>query len=168
MAKKRRWVLIAFGVAVLVVFVGIGVVVGITVWFQQNMQVQGSTDRDAQTEFETVRKKFGGREPLLELRSGIPQYTSAAATSRANAGEGAHLDTLQVLVWDPDEERLARISLPFWLLRMKSDPIRIGSYASGLDDGGVDLRAEDIEKYGPGVILDTATADGQRVLVWAQ
>lgn len=165
-AKKRRWVLIAFGVAVLLVFIGIGVIVGITAWFQQNMQVHGSTDRDAQTEFEAVRKKFGGREPLLELRSGVLQYPSAAAAS--GAGAGAQIDTLHVLVWDPDEERLTRISLPFWLLRMKSDPIKIGSYASGLDDGGVDLKPEDIEKYGPGVILDTAKADGQRVLVWAQ
>jgi hypothetical protein len=168
MAKKRRWVVIAFGVAVLLVFVGIGVIVGVTVWFQQNMQVQGSTDRDAQTEFEAVRKKFGGREPLLELRSGVPQYTAAAVTARASAGERAQLDRLHVLVWDPEEEKLSRISLPFWLLRMKSDPIRIGSYASGLDDGGVDLRPEDIEKYGPGVILDTALEHGHRVLLWAQ
>jgi hypothetical protein len=168
MAKKRRWVLVLFGVAVLLVFVGIGVIVGITAWFQQNMQVQGSTDSDAQTEFEAVRKKFGGREPLLELRSGTPQYTAAATTARASAGERARLDTLHVLVWDPDDEELSRISLPFWLLRMKSDPIRLGSYASGLDDGGVELRPEDIEKYGPGVILDTALERGQRVLLWAQ
>jgi hypothetical protein len=168
MAKKRRWVLVLFGVAVLIVFLGIGVIVGITVWFQQNMQVQGSTDGDAQTEFEAIRKKFGGREPLLELRSGTPHYTAAATTAHASTGEHARLDTLHVLVWDPDDEELSRISLPFWLLRIKSDPIRLGSYASGLDDGGVELRPEDIEKYGPGVILDTALERGQRVLLWAQ
>jgi hypothetical protein len=168
MAKKRRWVVVAFGIAVVLVFVGIGAIVGVTVWFQQNMQVQGSTERDAQSEFEAVRKKFGGREPLLELRSGVAQYTAAAATARASAGERAQLDRLHVLVWDPQDGELSRISLPFWLLRMKSDPIRLGSYASGLDEGGVDLRPEDIEKYGAGVILDTALEQGHRVLLWAQ
>ncbi|MCA1584816.1 MAG: hypothetical protein LC791_08610 [Acidobacteria bacterium] len=77
-------------------------------------------------------------------------------------------DTLHVLAWDPDEERLARISLPFWLLRMKSTPIELAAYASGLDDEGVELSAEDIEKYGPGIVLDHTTSSGERVLFWAQ
>ena len=51
---------------------------------------------------------------------------------------------------------------------MKSDPIQFSAYASGLDEEGVSLRPEDIEKYGPGIILDTRTRDGERVLVWAQ
>jgi hypothetical protein len=72
------------------------------------------------------------------------------------------------MVWDDDDERLMSFSMPFWLLRMKSTPIEFSSYASGMDDGGVDLRPEDIEKYGPGIILDTTSRQGERVLLWAQ
>jgi hypothetical protein len=53
-------------------------------------------------------------------------------------------------------------------LRLKSDPIRLGAYARGLDDDGVTLRPEDIEKYGPGIVLDTRGDDDERVLVWVQ
>lgn len=163
---KRRWPYIVLGVAVLLVFVGIGAIIASIAWFQENMQVEDSTDRDAQTEFDSVRQKFGGREPLLELHNGVPRYTKARESSRATPAEP--LSRLNILVWDPDDERLARIALPFWLLRMKSDPIQFSAYASGLDEEGVELRPEDIEQYGPGIILDTRTPSGERVLLWAQ
>ncbi|MGH9176783.1 MAG: hypothetical protein ACRD1H_20610 [Vicinamibacterales bacterium] len=166
MATRRRWPYVVLGVAVLLVFVGIGAIIASIAWFQQNMQVETSSERDAQTEFDSVRQKFGGREPLLEMHDGVPRYTRAREESRSTAG--VSLSTLNILVWDPDDERLARIALPFWLLRMKSDPIQLGAYASGLDEGGVNVRPEDIEKYGAGVILDTGTSSGERVLLWAQ
>ena len=166
MATRRRWPYIVLGIAVLLVFVGIGAIVAVTAWFQQNMEVEPRSERDAQTEFDGVRQKFSGREPLLEMHDGVPRYTKAREAGRSL--DGSSLSTLNILVWDADEERLARIALPFWLLRMKSDPIHLGAYASGLEEGGVDVRAEDIEKYGPGLILDTETSSGERVLLWAQ
>lgn len=166
MATRRRWPFIVLGVAVLFVFVGIGVIMASIAWFQENMDIEQTSEGRAQDEFEKVLQMFPGREPLLELHDGVPRYTKERDT-RPSA-EGKSLSRLHVLVWDPDEEHLARIALPFWLLRMKSDPIQFSAYASGLDEEGVDLRPEDIEKYGPGIILDTRTRDGERVLLWAQ
>jgi hypothetical protein len=77
------------------------------------------------------------------------------------------LDALHIMVWDPGDGRLARFRLPFWLLRMKSDPIRLSAYTTGMDDR-VDLRPEDIERYGPGILLDTGTETGERVLLWTE
>jgi hypothetical protein len=165
MAKPRRWVVIVFGVFIVVVFVGIGAIIAVTAWFQQNLEVKQLTASEAETEFETIRQRFAGRPPLLEMRNGRPAYSVERA---ALPPSGARLQTLHVLAFERDEQHLARISLPFWLLRMKSDPIRFGSYASGLDDEGVDLRPEDVEKYGPGIILDTVTPDGERFMLWAE
>ena len=165
MAARRRWVLIAFGVAVMLVFIGIGAIIAVTAWFQQNLHIEAKTERDAQSEFDAIRQKFGNREPLLEMRDGRPHYTGQRAQSSSST---AKLETLHILVWDSEDERLARIAVPFWFLRMKSDPIEFSAYASGMDDEGVDLRPEDIEKYGPGIILDTTSPDGERVLLWAQ
>lgn len=126
-APRRRWVPIVFGIAVLLVFVGIGAIIAVTAWFQQNLQVETRSLRDAESEFDTVRKKFGDRRPLLEMRDGRPEYSRDRVKEGPNAAGATHpssLQTLYVLVWDPDDERLARFSLPFWLLRMKSDPIR--------------------------------------------
>lgn len=166
MATRRRWPYVVLGIAVLLVFVGIGVIVAGIAWFQENMEVQTSTERDATTEFDAIRQKFGGREPLLVMEGDVPRYSKARVEPPVK--DGATLSTFNILAWDPDEEKLARITLPFWLLRMKSDPIQFSAYASGLDEGDVNLRPEDIEKYGAGVILDTGTASGERVLLWAQ
>jgi hypothetical protein len=73
-----------------------------------------------------------------------------------------------VLVWDPRENRLVSVAIPFWLLRLKSGPIEFSAYASGWDDDRVDLRPEEIERYGPGIILDTTSPKGERVLLWAE
>lgn len=165
MATRRRWVLIAFGVVILIIFIGIGAIIAVTAWFQQNLQVDTRSPGEADSEFATVLKEFEGRTPLLEMSEGRPRL---AARQDAPAAETpARLQTLYVLAWDADEERLARFSVPFWLIRMKSEPFRVSAYASGLDDH-IQLRAEDIDKYGPGIILDTKSPSGDRVLLWAR
>jgi hypothetical protein len=164
MKKRRNWILIIFGVLVLVVFVGIGAVIAVAAWFQQNLEVvQNTSEHDAETAFVEVRQKFNTRAPLLEIKNGRPAYASGRPPASAPT---TSLSTLHVLAWDPDDEELARVAVPFWLLRLKSDPIEFSGY--GRLDDGVDLRAEDIERYGPGIILDTKTPGGGRVLLWAQ
>ena len=61
-----------------------------------------------------------------------------------------------------------RVDVPFWLLRLKSGPIAFSSYASGFDDRRVRLRVEDIERRGPGIVLDVAEPNEGRVLIWAE
>jgi len=165
MAARRRWVLIAFGAAVLVVFIGIGVMIAVAAWFQQNMQVDSRSTEQADAEFSEVSRQFGDRQPLLEMQNNRPAFTSEH--DKPAADPGAKIETLHMLAWNPHDGRVARFSLPFWLLRMKSQPFRFGAYASGLDDR-VDLRPSDIEKYGPGIILDAHTLSGERVMIWAR
>jgi hypothetical protein len=168
MATKRRWVPIVFGVLILIGFLVIGVIVAGVVLFQQSVQTMTSSEADAEREFTIVRDKYSSRAPLLEMNNGVPRYTGG--TAPAASAQPVTLETLNVMVWDPREEELTRIALPFWLLRMKSDPIRLSAYASGMDDDGVSLRPEDIERYGAGIVLDmtTTTPTRARILVWTQ
>jgi hypothetical protein len=163
---KRNWLLIAFGVCVLLVFIGIGAIVGITAWVQQNLTVTETTEGSAFKEFDAIRARFSTRAPLLDMSSGRPIYSGGQPPERPTTA--VPLEYLHVLAWDARDGQLASVAIPFWLLRLKSGPIQFSSYASGLDDNGVDLRPEDIEKYGPGIILDTTSPRGDRVLLWAQ
>jgi hypothetical protein len=165
MTRRRRWPFVVLGIGILLLFLGIGGVLATVAWFQENMEIASSSSREAETEFEAVRQKYPGREPLMELHEGVPRYTTARNTTAPGA---TSLQTLNILVWDPDEEKIFRFALPFWLMRWKSEPIRFSAYASGFDDEGVVLRAEDLEKYGPGIILDSTTRDGERILFWTQ
>jgi hypothetical protein len=73
-----------------------------------------------------------------------------------------------VMAWDDEEGQLVAFSLPFWLLRMKSGPIRLSAYSQGWDDRGVSFRIEDLERHGPGLVLDVQERREGRVLIWAE
>ena len=165
-SKRRNWLWIILGVFIVLIFVGIGAIIATTAWVSQNLTITEASGDAALKEFDEVRARFSSRPPLLEMRNGRPAYTAGAPPTASPAA--ASVERLHVLVWDPDENRLANISVPFWFLRLKSGPIEFSSYASGLDHEGVNLKPEEIERHGPGIILDATSADGERFLLWAQ
>lgn len=162
---KRRWIPIVIGIVFLIFVLGVGAVIVSVAWFRQNLQVTEVSAANASQEFEAIRAKFAGQRPLLEMRDGEPAYV---AEREKEPPSNVKLTTLHLLAWDEDEEHLVKFALPFWLLRMKSGPIGFSSYASGVDR--VSLRPEDIERHGPGLILDvTEDRRGRgRVLIWAE
>jgi hypothetical protein len=162
---KRRWIAIVLGILFLIFVLGAGAVIFSVAWFRQNLQITEVSATTASKEFEAIRARFAGQRPLLEMRDGEPAYV---AEREKEPPSNAKLTTVHLLAWDEDEEHLVRFALPFWLLRMKSGPIGFSSYASGIDR--VSLRPEDIERHGPGLILDvTEDRRGRgRVLIWAE
>ncbi len=163
--KKHRWIPILIGVVLLIGVVAIGAIVLTAVWFRQNLTItQGSEDAATQ-QFDEVRRRYPGQEPLIKLVDGRPQYVAERASLDA---PGVTLSSIHVIAYDRDEGSTVRFSLPFWLLRMKSGPIRISAYQQGWDDHGVSFRVEDIERHGPGIIVDVVEPGEGRVLIWAE
>ncbi len=163
--KIPRWAQVLIGVAIIAVFLGIGAIVAVTAWVSQNVVVNSSNSGQADDEFQKVRERFKGQSPLLEMKDGVPHYVGARVEG---SSQPRQLTTLHILAWDANDEKLATVSVPWWILRLKSGPIRFSSYASGFDDGGVSLTPQDIEKHGPGIIMDTTGRHGERVILWAE
>lgn len=163
--KKRSWVPIVLGALLLIGVLGVGCIVVAVSYFRQNMSVTGTTEEAANQQFDEVRKRFPGQQPLIQLVDGTPQLVSERASQTPTQ---TTLSTLHVIAFDRDEGNLVNLSLPFWLLRMKSGPIRISAYQQGWDDHGVSFRVEDIEKRGPGIIVDVTQANEGRVIIWAE
>jgi len=163
--KKRRWIPILVGVLLLFGVVALGAIALTVSWFRQNMSVTRSNEDAATQQFEDVRRRFPGQQPLIQLVDGRPQY---AADRASEAAPAVPLTSVHVIAYDRDEGNTVTFSLPFWLLRMKSGPIRISAYQQGWDDRGVSFRVEDIEKHGPGIIVDVTEPNEGRVLIWAQ
>ena len=116
--------------------------------------------------FDDVHAKFPGR-PLIEIKDGEPESVGDRSSQPASRVE---LTTLHVLAWDPDDEHLVRVEIPFWVLRLKSGPISFSSYAAGLRSDRVRLTVEDIEQHGPGIVVDVTDTrrNHDRALVWAE
>jgi hypothetical protein len=163
--KIPRWAQVLIGIGIVVIFLGIGAMIAITAYFSENMVVSASSAREADDEFEKIRQRFQGQAPLVELKDGVARSVRDVSAGPASS-QG--LQTLHVLAWDSDEERLVAVAVPWWIVRLKSGPIRFSTYASGVDAVRVGLRPEDIERYGPGIILEGTGPRGERVLLWAE
>lgn len=166
MSTKRKWIAIAIGVVILLFFVAVGAVIFTVSYARDHLQVSNSSEAEAMRAFNEVHARFPGRA-LIEMKDGEAVPSDDLSKTPASKIE---LTTLHVLAWDPREERLARVEIPFWLLRLKSGPISFGSYAASMGDDRVRLRVEDIERRGPGIVVDvTDTRRGRgRALVWAE
>ncbi len=162
--KVRRWAPIVFGVTVFLVFVGISVVVLGVVWFRDHMEIQAASGASADSAFAEIREQHAGKAPLLEMRGSSIAHSNPPSETAPRT----NLSTLHVLAWDAREGRLARFDIPFWFLRLKESPIRFGTYATGLDELKISLTAAEIERYGPGIIMDIEREGRDRALLWVE
>ena len=129
------------------------------------IRIETTDEQAAMQQLDDVRKKFPGQQPLIQMVDGRPQLATERTTQTPAQ---TTLSTLHVVAFDTDEGHLVNMSIPFWLLRMKSGPIRISAYSQGWDDRGVSFRVEDIEKHGPGIIADVTRPGEGRVILWAE
>jgi hypothetical protein len=165
-AKKRKWIPIVLGILFVFVVLAIGGVIFMVSFFQNSMSIAEMSVDSADAEFDKVRARFAGKQPLIQLVDGRPQYVGDRGAPSPPAT--TPLKSMHVMAWDDDERKLVTFSLPFWLLRMKSGPIRLSAYSQGWDDRGVSFRVEDIEKHGPGLLMDLSELAEGRVVIWVE
>ena len=163
--KKRTWLWIVLGIFFLFVVVAVGGIIFSVAFVRQSMTITDMSAGNADKEFEAVRAKFAGRQPLIQMIDGQPQYVADSATTTPST---VPLKSMHVMAWDDEDGQLVTFSLPFWLLRLKSGPIRLSAYSQGWDDRGVSFRVEDLERHGPGLLLDVHERREGRVIIWAE
>jgi hypothetical protein len=158
--KTVRTIAIAAAVVFLVAIVGFGAAVWL---FTRSFSITQVDEASALARFDEVRGSFAGVTPVIHIQDdGRATLTRRPPAER----QATRLSTLHVVAWDPHDRGLARVDLPFALLRLKSGPIEIASEAGF--DGDLNLTVEDLERYGSTLVLDHTARDGERVLVWTQ
>lgn len=163
---RRRWPFVLAGAAVFLVVLVVALVVVGTMFFRNNVQVaHGASRESALAAFDAAKQPFPDARPVLVMGDDRRPVFAQGLESRHNPGT---VTSLRVLAWDADDGALADITLPLWLLRLKSGPIRFGEYVSGMEERGVQLETKDLDRYGPGILLEFAAPDGDRVLLTAQ
>jgi hypothetical protein len=160
----KRWVWIAVGLVGSGVLVFVAFVAATVYMVAQHVEIQPSNRPAAEREFDEVRAKFAGQSPLIDA----DRLDVGAELPQVERGKPPiPLEALRVVVWDPDEDQLVRVTIPFWVVRLG------GWKALDLRSDDLDLRrirvtAEDLERHGPRLILDHRDHGGTRVLVWTE
>jgi hypothetical protein len=164
--KPWVWVIVAIfaiGVLCVVAVAGAGFY-----FFSQHFDRHVTTPAGADSEFQRIRTQFTGQKPLIELdEHGRFLRSNPERPPRADRQIPANI---YVLAFDPDDGRLVKVSIPFWLLRLKSrhagGTIDFNGGRVELDD--LKLTVQDLERFGPTLIVDHKATSGDRVLVWSQ
>jgi len=164
--KVKTWVWVVLGIVVVGILCVIAVAGVGLYFFSQHVQTRAASPTKAAQEFELVEKRFVGQKPLIELDN--RGHYLRANTDRTPPANAAMPDALNVLAFDPDDGRIVRIAIPFWLLRMKMHGATVDFNGNKMDLEDLKLTVEDLERFGPTLIVDHRNAHGERVLVWSQ
>jgi len=97
-----------------------------------------------------------------------PEAAFNAARKEASEVQGVpgRATDIQVVVYDPKDEQLVRVSVPFWLAR------KVSQNDSDEDNDFIPasarkhVRFSDLEKAGKGTVVEVEEDNGEHVLVW--
>jgi len=161
----KKWVPIVVGVAIFVVLVGAGLIAGFAFMVSRQVQVQELAPAAGQEEFERLLAGVAGQKPFIEMPDG--DVDRMVVHRELATRETGSVSRLCLRIWSPRDRHLVRVDLPFWLLRLTGN--RSVRFDAG-SHGAVRLRVtpEDIDKRGPGLVLNTVLPDGERLLVWSE
>ena len=164
--RRKRWV-----VPVVVAFLGFVVIMigGSTYFMSRWSRLTPADSFAAKSAFAEARSLAGGGTPYLT----VSPSREVRVHRELEGPKPVPLQTLHLVAWDPGHERLLRIDFPFWFVRLKmSRALNLGTFTSALaqDWQSLDLKVaeDDLQRRGPGLILDIASADGALLLLWTE
>ena len=174
-AETPTWVWIVFGIVGVVAILCIAVVGGGILMFRQHVHTDALPKQAALQEFDRQRTRFVGQQPLVQVAKAADDDSKVVVHRPPGTAQRHDLQAIRALTYDERNGRLLTIDVPIWLARWALS----GRGGSGgrrrmtFGDGTVefesgDLTFEDIERNGPGLILDAVDARGAHVLVWAE
>lgn len=171
-SKTPTWVWVVLGILGFFVVLCVALIGGGVYMFRQHVRTETAPQRAALEEFDQQRTRFAGRQPLVEIRKTDDRDSRVVVHSPPASAERRELKGLRVLAYDPREDRLIHVDIPIWLARYMMSSRRSGRSRVPIGDTDIefdsaDLTFEDIERNGPGLVVDLVDPRGTQVLVWA-
>jgi len=163
--RVKAWVWVAIGIAAFgIICVILLAAVGIWV-LHTHVNIQPTTVAAAMSDLQTIRDRFASQKPLIELDD---RGNFVHANTDRPAGT-QRPESLNIMAFDSRQDRVVRVDIPFWLLRLKTHGTMVDLGGGGdIDLAKLRLTVEDLERFGPTLILDHTDTNGSRVIVWSQ
>ena len=176
-SKTPTWVWVVLGIVGFFVLAGVGLVGGGILMVRRHIHTEFAEKQTADQEFARQRARFAGQQPLIELRKTVDEDQKMVFHRPAeSAARRTDLQTIRVLVYDSHEGRLIHIDVPLWIMRMmpasnrgtRGRQMTLRGNGLDFDFNNGDLTLEDVERHGPGLVVDGIDSRGAQVLVWAE
>jgi hypothetical protein len=128
----------------------------------RHLNVGTATEDAAMKDFEAIRSRFGTRPHLVEV---IDSNTHNFRVNIPPAPNGRPISTLHVFTWNQQDGDVFRTEIPVWLMRFSL--INVLSNL-GMTPERFRLTIQDLQAYGPGIIVDYRKPGEKRVLLWVE
>ncbi len=161
---KKTWISILIAGVIIVGLLAIAVVGGTALFFYRHIDARFTPQENAEQTFAQMRTRFAGQQPLVEVtREDEPVIHRDRTRSRHD------IEALHALVYDERTGKLTRVDVPGWLLRLMSagGRLRIAN-VDPFGDEDARLTLDDLERHGPGLVLDVRRTQGSQVLIWTE
>ncbi len=167
---RNKWIPIVIGIVIFVVIVGIGLVGGAIYIFTRQVAFQTVETATGEAEFQKLQAGFEGQTPFIEL-TGDEEFEDARAVVHRELAKHptGKVSKVHIRIWSPEERKLVSLDLPFWMVRfMGNKPINLETGHSGFNRVSLRVTAEELERRGPGLVMNHTAPRGESVLVWLE
>jgi hypothetical protein len=162
----KKWVPIVVGIVIFVVLVGVGLIGSLVYVVSRQVKVQTVSAASGQADFDRMAERMAGQKPFIELPAPDSDAEPVVHREMETHGTGS-ISTVHIRVWSPRDNKLARVDLPFWLMRLGGNhPF---TFNTGLmNEMRLQVTPEEIDRRGPGLILSWTDRHGTRLLIWTE
>ena len=162
--KRRTWLWIVLTIVGLC-FIAVIAVAGFGLYFVRSHVSAGkASPEQAFKALDAASARFKDAKPIFEVDDRRHPKMLRRLSDLPSSPEKAEL--VWVLAWDPDEHRLVKMSMPFWMLKLGKQKIDI--MEGGLEFERLQLDVKELQRVGPVLLFDYRSNTGERVLIWTQ
>ena len=152
--------LVAAGVIAMVAIAGS---VSVVVW--RHTSVTKPAAADADTAFSSIRERYKGRAPLIQIKNPTSPMMDVRINRLPSNAPQQNVRHFHVIVWDSRKGTFVRSSVPVWWMTFNANNVLTNL---GVPLGGYNLSVQDVQRYGPGIIIDFQPPGGGHMLVWVE
>jgi hypothetical protein len=156
----RTWVKATLGGLALTAVAAVALAATGAYFVFRDMETRAGSEAEAVQAIDAVKARFGSRPPLVEI---IDPQRADIRINRPVEVSASRVDTIHVVNWKSDTGELIRADIPLWLMRFST--VNIASQL-GIAPAKFRLTVSDVERYGPGIVVDYGSQGAFRVLVW--
>jgi hypothetical protein len=135
-------------------------------FISHHVEAAHASGADAISAFDAVLASLHSPRPLYEIDADDRLRVSRAIEDLPTGS--SHPQSLRILTFDPDDQRLVHVSLPFWMLRLTRAKFHVTGADRAFDLRRLNLDGAELQRIGPALVLDFRDREGARVLLWTQ